>query len=336
MEISPLARQPVREAWPLERLIFERSLSLGFALHPNTTRAYSSHLNSYLTFCQLHHFPVDPTPDTLSFYVVFMAHHIQPRSIDNYLSGIVSQLEPHYPSVRAARNSDLVRRTMRGSLRRFSRPVRSRQPLSRADLDLALSLFSRPFAYDDLCWLTMLLCAFFGLLRVGELVWPDSPDLQVHSQLTSRLSVSFDAESFTFDVPRRKSDDRFEGSRVCITASFISPDPRGLFLQYLACRDATFPLHPFLWVRADGLVPTRAWFLRRFRLAFPSSTFSGHSLRAGGATSLAAAGVSPAQIQAIGHWSSSAWQRYVRKNPTLLQTLLFHGRPVHDPPFASL
>ena len=214
--------------------------------------------------------------------------------------------------------------------------MRSRQPLSRADLDLALSLFSRPFAYDDLCWLAMLLCTFFGLLRVGELVWPDPPDLQVHSQLTSRSSVSFDAESFTFDVPHQKSDDRFEGSRVCITASFISPDPHGLFLQYLACRDATFPLHPFLWVRADGSVPTRAWFLRRFRLAFPSSTFSGHSLRAGGATSLAAAGVSPAQIQAIGHWSSSAWQCYVRKNPTLLQTLLFHGRPVHDPPFASL
>ena len=85
MEISPLARQPVREAWPLKQLIFEHSLSLGFALHPNTTHAYLSHLNSYLMFCQLHHFPVNPTPDTLSFYVVFMAHHIQPCSIDNYL-----------------------------------------------------------------------------------------------------------------------------------------------------------------------------------------------------------------------------------------------------------
>ena len=265
-----------------------------------------------------------------------MAHHIQPHSIDNYLSGIVSQLEPHYPSVRAARNADLVHRTMHGSLWHFSQPVRSHQPLSRVDLDLALSLFSCPFAYDDLCWLAMLLCTFFGLLWVGELVWPDSPDLQVHSQLTSRSSVSFDVKSFTFDVPHRKSDDRFEGSCICITASFISPDPYGLFLQYLACHDVTFPLHPFLWVRANGSVLTRAWFLWCFRLAFPSLTFSGHSLHAGGATLLAAAGVSPAQIQAIGHWSSSAWQRYVRKNPTLLQTLLFHGWPVHDPPFASL
>jgi len=38
-------------------------------------------------------------------------------------------------------------------------------------------------------------------------------------------------------------------------------------------------------------------------------------MRSGGATSLAAAGVPPAQIQAIGRWTSTAWQRYIRKHP---------------------
>ena len=27
------------------------------------------------------------------------------------------------------------------------------------------------------------------------------------------------------------------------------------------------------------------------------------------------------------------WQRYIHKHPFLLQTLLFHGRPIHSPPF---
>lgn len=94
---------------------------------------------------------MEPTSDTLSFYVVFIAHHIEPRSVENYLSGTVSQLEPHFPSVRAARNFDLVRRTLRGSMRRFSRPVKHHQPPSRTDLAHAISLFARPFAYDDLC-----------------------------------------------------------------------------------------------------------------------------------------------------------------------------------------
>ena len=113
---------------------------------------------------------------------------------------------------------------------------------------------------------------------------------------------------------------------VCISASHIFPDPRSFLVQYLGFRDARFSSSPFS-LGADGSIPTRAWFLQRFRLAFPSSAFSGHSLRAG---------VPPAQIQAIGHWSSPAWQRYVRKHPALLQALLFHGRPIHDPPYAPL
>lgn len=318
----------------MERLIFERSVSLGMSLHPNTHRAYSSHLNSYLAFCDIHHFPIVPTPDTLSFFVVFMSHHIQPRSVENYLSGIVSQLQPHFPEVREARNSDLVRRTLRGSLRRFSRPVVRREPLSRADLICAIQSCPRPFSFDDLAWLAMLLSGFFGLLRLGELVWPDAGDLREYSSLSSRSSVLLDASSFTFTVPQRKSDTRYKGHSVCITRSSLPDDPHSIFSQYLAFRDALFPLHPSLWVCGSGVIPTRTWFLARFCSIFPDPSLGGHSLRSGGATSLAAAGVPPSQIQAIGGWSSSAWQRYVRKHPVLLQTLLFHGRPIHDPPFS--
>ncbi|KAL4068728.1 hypothetical protein V8B97DRAFT_1872904 [Scleroderma yunnanense] len=334
MNVSAMARQPVREVWPLECLVYERSVSLGLALHPSTHRAYSSHLNSYLTFCRLHGFPIALTPDTLSFYVVFMSHYIQPRSVDNYLSGIVSQLEPHFPEVRAVRNSNLVQRTLRGSLRHFSRPVVRRQPLSRMHLLHALNSFPRPFAFDNLCWLAQLLCGFFGLLRLGELVSAPSDD--TFAQLSSRSSVRFDASFFSFVVPRQKSDLFHEGTMVRIVSSPLADDPHTLFLQYLAYRDASFPLHPLLWIRADRSLPTHAWFLARFRTVFPDPSLGGHSLRSGGATSLAAAGVPPSQIQAIGAWSSLAWQRYVRKHPVLLQTLLFHGRPLHDPPFAFL
>ena len=55
------------------------------------------------------------------------------------------------------------------------------------------------------------------------------------------------------------------------------------------------------------------------------------SLRPGGATSLAEAGVLPNVTQAIGRWASSAFQIYIRKNPVLLQAMLF-GRPVHQHP----
>ncbi|OAX33599.1 hypothetical protein K503DRAFT_663056, partial [Rhizopogon vinicolor AM-OR11-026] len=61
----------------------------------------------------------------------------------------------------------------------------------------------------------------------------------------------------------------------------------------------------------------RSWFLRRLRFFFPANV-SGHSMQAGGATSLAAPGVSPDHIRAIGRWRSGTWERYVRKSAALL------------------
>ena len=104
--------QPQRVAWSHERLFRERTVALGLALDNSTLSTYSSHLQTYLTFCKLHNFPLDPTPDTLSFYVVFMAHHIKPNSVSQYLSGIMSSLEPFFPKVQEARNGLLVAHTL--------------------------------------------------------------------------------------------------------------------------------------------------------------------------------------------------------------------------------
>lgn len=113
-EISPSSRQPIWSAWTLEHLVHERSVALGAALDKSSYASYSSALNSYLTFCKLHERPIEPTEETLSFYVVFMSHHIQPRSVDSYLSGICNSLEVFYPNVRKARSSILVSRTLNG------------------------------------------------------------------------------------------------------------------------------------------------------------------------------------------------------------------------------
>ena len=110
------SRQPVRDAWSRDKLLRERALALGLAIDTSTLKNYSSALNSYLSFVRIHDFPVEPTPDTLSFYAVFMSHHIEPRSVSTYLSGICQQLEPYFPNVRAARQSPLVERTMKGCL----------------------------------------------------------------------------------------------------------------------------------------------------------------------------------------------------------------------------
>jgi hypothetical protein len=108
VSISPNSRQPPREAWTMERLVNERSITLGYSLDTSSFGAYTSALNSYITFCNLHTLPVDPTPDTLSFFAVFLSTYIKPDLVNSYLSGICRQLEAFYPDVRQNRKSLLV------------------------------------------------------------------------------------------------------------------------------------------------------------------------------------------------------------------------------------
>jgi hypothetical protein len=207
-----------------------------------------------------------------------MSHHIQPRSIDTYLSGIVSQLEPHFPSIRTTRQSSLVRKTLRGAHRLYDRPVHRKRALLRDDLSLALTTLLRPLTHDDLLWVTQLCCGFYGLLRLGELVSPDEFLARDSRKLTLRTSVDITANTYSFLIQREKSDDHYEGNRVVVSSSIMEPDPLPLFTAYLTSRDGRFPLHPLLWVRSDGSIPTRSWFVRRLKSIFPHDNVSGHSM----------------------------------------------------------
>lgn len=329
--ISPRSRQPVREPWSLERLVHERAIALGHALDKSTRASYSSALNSYLTFCKIHNFPIEPTPDTLSFFVTFMCRHIEPRSVNSYLSGVCSGLEPWFPDVRRVRSSPLVSRTLQGSMRLYSKPIQRKRALLKDDLALVASRLSHNPTHDDLLFTAMLFTGFHALLRLGEMTWPDRRELQSYRKVTMRHSVQIDNDTYSFFLPTHKADTTFEGSRILVQRTHILPDPRAAFVAYLTQRDATFPCNPALWIRADGSIPVRRWFMRRLRAFFPAD-ISGHSMRAGGATSLAAAGVPPSTIQVIGRWSSDAWLAYIRKHPVILGATLFDGRALHDGP----
>jgi hypothetical protein len=111
------SRQRPRQPWTRKCLLRERALALGQAIDTSTWKNYGSALNSYLTFIRIHDFPVKPTPDILSFFTVYMSHHIKPDSVDSYLSGISQQLEPYFPNVRQIRKSMLCKWTLTGCKR---------------------------------------------------------------------------------------------------------------------------------------------------------------------------------------------------------------------------
>ena len=198
-------------------------------------------LNSYLTFCQLHHLDPDPTVNTLSLYITFMSHHIEPRSVRSYLAGIVCELEPSYPSVRQNPFSPLVVRTLKGSMRRFSNPVQQKSPLTRDDLRHVFNHLPRPLTHDNLLFLTML----FGLLRLGELVQPDTCSVRSAAKTSWRHDVCLDSTSFSFIILQSKTDAMFEGDQVVIQKSTTAPDPSAVFRKYL--RSVTCVLSSLYW-----------------------------------------------------------------------------------------
>lgn len=322
------SRQRPRVAWTRDRLLRERALALGQAIDTSTWKNYGSALNSYLSFVRMHNLPVDPTPDTLSFFIVFMSRHIKPSSIDTYLSGISQQLEPYFPDVREVRKHMLVRRTLIGCKRLYGTPTIRKRALTIDDLSQVINHYQNtPSTHDDLLFTAQLLTGFFALLRLGELVIPDDNTLVDPRKITSRTSVILSGDDYRFFLPSHKADKFFEGNIILIQKHNCLTDPLFHFKAYLQSRDSLFPYSPALWLRADGSSPNRSFFIRRLRFFFQTD-IAGQSMRSGGATSLAERGVPPHLIQATGRWASSAFQVYIRKNPVLLQSLLF-GHPAN-------
>ena len=126
-----------------------------------------------------------------------------------------------------------------------------------------------------------------------------------------------------------KADRFFEGSTVIFEKRTSILDPVHFFKVYLQSRDNRFPHLPELWLRSNGQVPTRTWFINRIRSLFLSNDIAGHSLRSGGATALALTGTPLHRIQSAGHWSSDAFLIYLQKNPLLIQGTLT-GRSAFD------
>jgi hypothetical protein len=324
--ITPRSRQPRRETWSRDRLLRERAIALGQAIDKSTVKTYSSSLNSYLTFVRLHDFPVEPTPDTLSFFTVYMCHHIEPKSVSSYLSGVCQQLEPFFPDVRKFRHTPLVERTLKGCKRLRGSATKRKRALTHSDLETVVTSYSTSTKHDDLLFVAMLLTGFFALMRLGELTFPNDKELRDWRKITKRSSVVTSSSQYEFHLPYHKADRFFEGNHVIVRREqFTHLDPLFHFHSYLASRDSLFPASSPLWLTSRGNVPTRDFFMRRLRLFFDKD-IAGQSMRAGGATSLAENGVPPSIIQAVGRWSSDAFLIYIRKNPVLVQALLFSRR----------
>lgn len=213
------------------------------------------------------------------------------------------------------------------NLSKAARKCSRKRPITRAELSSISRAYSSSTSFDDTLFLSILLTGFHGLLRLGELTWQDKRELQDYRKVIMRNTVCVNDKSFQFLLPGHKADRFFEGNLVVIQSTEVDDDAWSPFRKYLGLRDQLFPHRAELWLKSDGTIPTRSWFLHRLHKHFPGNV-GGQSLRAGDATALAEAGIPASMIQAIGRWSSVTFQIYIRHHPVLLAALLCRSHSV--------
>ena len=299
----------------MAQLNAELTINLGMVLDWATHHSYSSALNSYLTFCQLHDLDIKPVQQTLALFITFQSTHINLKSVDMYLSSIANQLESHFPDVQAACKSPLISCALQGAKWHYSVPTSCKLPLTSTNI---LTIFNThsPTLTHDLLFTVQIATGMDCLMQLSELTLPDSVPLHDYCKVSMCHLVEFLPQGISFWLPGHKSNKFFEGNHLIIHKGG-SPDIYVHFSSYHASCDTQFPLCPELWLWADGTLPTQMWFISQLCHFFPSS-ITGQSMHAGGATALAEAGITPNLIQTAGHWTSDTFTCYVWKKSFLI------------------
>ena len=208
----------------------------------------------------------------------------------------------------------LLRGIKRTQGNRHTRPPR--RPITITHLKSILHWLRRSTipVNDRRLWWSACTLAFFGLLRVSEYTCVTTTVFH-QGQTLSVDDISFNSNH--------------SGMAINIKASKTDPFRLGCVLNIGRTNNPLCPVHA-LRVYLSSRPPHQSSplfifnnhsFLTRSRMStFITNTLSDinlntHSFRIGGATALAAAGVSNSIIQIIGRWSSDCFLRYLRLSP---------------------
>ena len=155
--------------------------------------------------------------------------------------------------------------------------------------------------------------AFHGLLRASEFTSPTTVSYNPKKTLL-KSDITIRHHTIRVQIKTSKTDQRGHGQTILLGCTNSSTCPISLIEQYLEASHHPFPHLP-LFHFTDGRLLMRyslATSLKECILAVGENPkhFSTHSLRIGGATAVAAAGITPSIIQELGRWQSNCFRHY--------------------------
>lgn len=271
------------------------------SLSPNTRKAY---------LCDLDHFAawggvIPAKPDIVASY---LAEHAKRLAVATLVRRVTSISKAH--EARGLPNpccAELVKATMRGIKRQLGSAQRQAKPLLREDLFRVLDAMGD--GIREVRDRALLLLGFAGGFRRSELVGLDVSDLERVRQ------------GLVVHLRRSKTDQEGAGRKIGVPygrTQFCPVQALEIWLEFSGIEvGALFrPVDRHGHIAPDRLSGDAVSVIVRERVAGAGLNpvgFSGHSLRAGFATSAAQAGISSLKIRAqTGHTNDQMLARYIR------------------------
>ncbi len=267
----------------------------------NTRRAYRSDLKHFLDWGGV-------VPATDVMVADYLAAHAETLAIATLCRRIASISKAHTSKgLQSPTASDLIKATLRGIKRTHGAPQRVSAPLLVEDLTRIMNILGD--SMKDTRDRALLLLGFAGGFRRSELVALDVENIQAVRQ------------GMVVVITRSKSDQENIGRKVGIPHGRTRCCPVTAFTDWLA--QSGIEEGPIFRPvdrhgrmqdqRLSGEAVSLIIKARTETIGLNPADYSGHSLRAGLATSAAAAGVSSWKIRAqTGHASDAMLARYIR------------------------
>jgi hypothetical protein len=294
------------------------------ALASSTVATYESYLAAYSRFCTSHNVkPQEQFPPTeavligfASFLAGFGSRPLAAATVRKALTAVRSGCA-HLGVPLDAFDSPSLELLLRGIAR--SSPGTARPPRLPITVELLAKLLPQlSDSYFDRMIAAALCVGVYGLLRGGEFSFKGE-----RYPVLLRSDVTFSDDCLTLHLRESKTDFLRRGVNIRIFANSSSTDPVSRMRALMLAASSKRPDAPAFQLADGSPLPYRVLLQSikslTARAGFDPRSFGAHSLRIGGATSLASRGTPAHLIRCMGRWRSVSYQLYTRVSDSTLR-----------------
>jgi integrase len=290
---------------------------LADARAPSTTQLYKGAYQSWITWTKQFTgmVPLPAVPHSVILYLMHLSNTAHTYSSINLAASSISW--GHGIAGMVSPTTDiLVVEFLKGLKYRLAKRKSPKEPFLLSHIHAFMDIMVRTSLTDvrDTCIITL---AFYGFLRYDEI---------------SRLEINhihLSSSHLTLFIAKAKNDQLREGNSVCIARLKNGHCPVALLEMYCQLANCVGKKHLFLFRRVIIQKGTRCLWTKNVRISYNSVRnlvknkcsqigldarhFGTHSMRSGGSTAAANAGIGDRAFQRHGRWaSSSAKDGYVK------------------------